>query len=175
VEILVMVADYGGNINYTAPPKPRRLANGGFLGGDGRYYTLGGKGYDNEQAYTIGSIQERNQSPGMYDNASQYGLLNSDSNSSGDSGGSNSDDKMFSFLDRAADKQFGYQKGLMGLTNEYRTKEGATQGQMDEQAHRRLTTQVSSQQFMQRQGSDLAEKAKQNDSGRAIRAFKGNF
>ena len=63
----------------------------------------------------------------------------------------------------------------MDLTNKYRTKEGATQGQMDEQSHRRLTTQISSQQFMQRQGSDLAEKAKQNDSGRAIRAFKGNF
>jgi hypothetical protein len=154
--------------------KPRRLANGGFY--NGIYYTtLGGKKYDDEQSYTIGSIQERNQSPGMYENASQYGLLNSDSYSSGGSDGGNSDDKMFSFLDRAADKQFGYQKGLMGLTNDYRTKEGATQGQMDEQAHRRLSTQVASQQFMQRQGSDLAEKAKQNDSGRAIRAFKGNF
>jgi hypothetical protein len=91
------------------------------------------------------------------------------------SDGTGSDDKLFSFLDKTADKQFGYQKGLMGLTNEYRTKEGATQGQMDEQAHRRLSTQVSSQQFMQRQGADLTERAKQNDSGRAIRAFKGNF
>jgi hypothetical protein len=86
-----------------------------------------------------------------------------------------SDDKMFSFLDRATDKQFDYQKQLMGLTNQYRTKEGATQGQMDEQAFRRLKTQVDSQQFMQRQGADLTERQRGYDSNRAIRAFKGNF
>lgn len=169
-----MVADFGNSLagQSLTRPKPRRLANGGFFDGT-TYQTLGGKRYDDEQKYVIGSTQERNTSPDLYKNVEQYGLLTSGYGSEGE--GSNSDDKMFSFLDRTADKQYGYQKGLMGLTNEYRTKEGATQGQMDEQAHRRLTTQISSQQFMQRQGSDLAERAKQNDSGRAIRAFKGNF
>lgn len=159
----------------TGRPPSRRLANGGFY--DGYYYTtLGGKRYDTEQQYVLGSTQERNSSPDMYKNVEQYGLLNSDFNSDSSSTGlGDSDDKMFSFLDRATDKQFNYQKQLMGETNRYRTMEGATQGQMDEQAHRRLSTQVASQQFMQRQGADLTERQRGYDSARAIRAFKGNF
>lgn len=73
------------------------------------------------------------------------------------------------------DKQFNNTRVLMGLTNEYRTKEGATQGQMDEQAFRRLSSQLETQKFMQVKGAELTEQQRQNDSKRAIRSFKGKF
>ena len=95
------------------------------------------------------------------------------------------------------DKQLNYYKDLYGFTNNlqnasstrnkeeafsFRTKEGATQAQVDEQSFRRLnanlgnqrTMQESSltnQRFMQQKGADLTDWQRNQDYNRASRAI----
>lgn len=56
---------------------------------------------------------------------------------------------MSDFYNNQFDKQFSNTSKLMGLTNQYREKEGATQGQIDEQAFRRQSAQLEAQKYMQ--------------------------
>jgi hypothetical protein len=44
--------------------------------------------------------------------------------------------------------QFNQTKDLMGLSNQFRTKEGATQGQVDDQAYKRLDAQLQTEKYM---------------------------
>lgn len=88
------------------------------------------------------------------------------------SGYDDSQDKLFNYLDKAADKAFGYQTRAMGLSNEYRTKEGATQGQMDAQAFKRLSAELETRKYMQEKGADLTNWQRDKDQQRAVTAFK---
>lgn len=117
-----------------------------------RYRTLGGGEFDNYFDYARGIIQEREQNPDLYEKADRLGLSGPQSAAFGDD------------FSKVLDQNFKNTSNLMELTNRYRTKEGATQGQMDEQAYRRLTTQINSQ-----------ERQRQFDSSRAIKGFKGQF
>lgn len=84
----------------------------------------------------------------------------------------NSQDKLFGYLDKAADKAFGYQERTMARTNEYRTKEGATQGQMDDRAFQRLSAELETRKYMQTKGQDLTNWQRDQDQKRAITSFK---
>lgn len=92
----------------------------------------------------------------------------------GASGGTQDDgsDKLYAHLDKATDKAFGYQKQIMGVTNEYRTKEGATQGQMDDRAFQRLGAELETRKYMQQKGQDLTNWQRDQDQRRAITSFK---
>jgi len=83
-----------------------------------------------------------------------------------------SQDRLFGYLDKATDKAFNYQKQTMGLTNEYRTKEGATQGQMDDRAFQRLSAELETRKYMQQKGQDLTNWQRDQDQRRAITSFK---
>lgn len=89
---------------------------------------------------------------------------------------------MFDWLDRAMDKQFGYTGQIMDRTHGYRVKEGQTQGQIDEQAYRRLDrtetglgtrqkAEIESRQFMQKRGAELTNWQRDKDKDRAVAAF----
>lgn len=91
-------------------------------------------------------------------------------------------DGLFDYLDRAMDKQFDHTGRLMERSNFYRTKEGATQGQIDDQSYKRLdrsetglntrqTAQLETQKFIQNKGAELANWNKNNDKERAVSAF----
>jgi hypothetical protein len=147
-----------------------RAAGGGFWeffrkgnepNGTTTWSTLGGKKYNTYGDYAKGIIDERKADPNFYEQAEKLGLL--DSNNSG------------SQFNDLFNRQFENTKSLMKLTNEYRTKEGATQGQMDEQSYRRLSSQLETQKYMQVKGADLQERQRQYDSDRAVKAFKGKF
>lgn len=89
---------------------------------------------------------------------------------------------MFGWLDNAMDKQFDYTGKLMDRTHGYRVKEGQTQGQMDEQAYRRLdrsetglntrqAAEIASRQFMQNRGAELTNWQRNQDKDRAVASF----
>lgn len=89
---------------------------------------------------------------------------------------------MFDWLDKAMDKQFGYTGQIMDRTHGYRVKEGQTQGQMDEQAFRRLdrsetglntrqTAEIESRKFIQKRGAELTNWQRDKDKDRAVSAF----
>jgi hypothetical protein len=97
-------------------------------------------------------------------------------------GASGDTSSMFDWLDRAMDKQFDYSGKTMDRTHGYRVKEGQTQGQMDEQAFRRLdrsetglntrqTAQIESQKYLQQRGADLTNWQRDKDKDRAVSAF----
>jgi hypothetical protein len=81
-------------------------------------------------------------------------------------------DKLYGYLDKAAERAFGYQKQTMDLTNQYRTKEGATQGQIDNQAFKRLGAEIESRKYLQAKGADLTNQQRNQDRGRALESFK---
>jgi hypothetical protein len=62
----------------------------------------------------------------------------------------------------------------MALSNMYRTKEGATQGQIDEQMNRRILTDGDVKIRMQGNSARLTEEAKQADARRALLNFRSN-
>lgn len=89
---------------------------------------------------------------------------------------------MFDWLDKAMDKQFGYTGQIMDRTHGYRVKEGQTQGQMDEQAYRRLDrtetglgtrqkAEIESRKFIQQRGAELTNWQRDKDKDRAVAAF----
>lgn len=89
---------------------------------------------------------------------------------------------MFGWLDSAMDKQFDYTGKLMDRTHGYRLKEGQTQGQMDEQAYRRLdrqetgmstrqTAELESRKYLQAKGAELTNWQRDRDRDRAVSAF----
>jgi hypothetical protein len=86
--------------------------------------------------------------------------------------GDSAQDKMFGYLDKAADKAFGYQERTMARTNEYRTKEGATQGQMDDRAFQRLNAELETRKYTQAKGAELTNWQRDQDQKRAITSFK---
>jgi hypothetical protein len=86
--------------------------------------------------------------------------------------GDTAQDKMFGYLDKAADKAFGYQERTMARTNEYRTKEGATQGQMDDRAFQRLNAELETRKYTQAKGAELTNWQRDQDQKRAITSFK---
>jgi hypothetical protein len=118
------------------------------------FYTLGenGERYNEDQAYDRYRRAREIDSPASAPDTSQ--------------------DKMFSYLDKAADKAFGYQERTMARTNEYRTKEGATQGQMDDRAFQRLSAELETRKYMQTKGQDLTNWQRDQDQKRAITSFK---
>jgi hypothetical protein len=92
--------------------------------------------------------------------------------SGGGDGDGSAQDKMFGYLDKAADKAFGYQERTMARTNEYRTKEGATQSQMDDRAFQRLNAELETRKYTQAKGAELTNWQRDQDQKRAITSFK---
>lgn len=62
----------------------------------------------------------------------------------------------------------------MGLSNKYRGIEGAWQGQIDEQANRRIKTDGDVKISLQNNQGSVDEKAKQNDARRALVNFRSD-
>ena len=85
--------------------------------------------------------------------------------------------------ERLANLGLTQQEKLMGLSNKYRTLEGGTQGQVDEQAFRRQTaesetrkylqgTEIGSREKMQARGFDNVEQQRSRDATRAQGALR---
>ena len=72
------------------------------------------------------------------------------------------------------ERDFGNTKRLMENANFFRTKEGATAGQRDEQTFRRQESSLTNQRFMQQKGADLTDWQRNQDYNRASRAI-GNI
>ena len=90
---------------------------------------------------------------------------NTASSSTGDIGG---------LQERLANLGLTQQEKLMGLSNKYRTLEGGTQGQVDEQAFRRQTAESETKKYMQdkdiggmnlRQGVEIGSREKMQTRG----------
>ena len=62
----------------------------------------------------------------------------------------------------------------MGLSNKYRGIEGAWQGQIDEQANRRIKTDGDVKISLQNNQGSVDEQAKQNDARRALVNFRSD-
>jgi hypothetical protein len=127
------------------------------------YTTLGGQTFGDYGAYTRGVLAERQSNPDLYSQAESAGFSGPSSSSLGN---------QFSDI---LEQNFQNTSRLMDLTNQYRTREGATQGQMDEQAFRRLRTQLDTQERMQVRGAELEEGQRRNDYNRATSTFRGRF
>lgn len=85
--------------------------------------------------------------------------------------------------ERLANLGLTQQEKLMGLSNKYRTIEGGTQGQVDEQAFRRQSAEgetrkylqnveIGSRQTMQQKGFDNVEQQRSRDAARAQGALR---
>ena len=69
------------------------------------------------------------------------------------------------------ERDFGNTRRLMENANFFRTKEGATAGQRDEQTFRRQESSLTNQRFMQQKGADLTDWQRNQDYNRASRAI----
>ena len=69
------------------------------------------------------------------------------------------------------ERDFGNTKRLMENANFFRTKEGGTPGQRDEQTFRRQESSLTNQRFMQQKGADLTDWQRNQDYNRASRAI----
>jgi hypothetical protein len=67
------------------------------------------------------------------------------------------------------DRQFNNTGRLMDLSNRYRTKEGATQGQMDEQAYRRLDASLTNQRYL---ATTAVQSNRDADFARSLRGLE---
>lgn len=132
--------------------------------------TITGKTYSSYDAYIRGILEERQNNATLFENAKTSGLIDQPDSDAGNTG-----DGLLGTATTLLDKNFENTSKLMGLTNQYRTKEGATQGQMDEQSFRRMKTQLDTQERMQVTGADLQERQRQYDNNRAVKAFRGKF
>jgi hypothetical protein len=113
--------------------------------------------------------EEATQSQTQYQNTGNGGA---GSGSSGSLASTVSDSGAMDLYDKMFDKSFNQTKELMGLTNDFREQEGATQRQMDDQAFKRLNAELETRKYMQDRGADLTNWQRNKDSERAIGAFK---
>lgn len=70
------------------------------------------------------------------------------------------------------DRNFQNTTRLMDQTHRFRVKEGATQGQMDAQAFKRLNAELETRKFMQSKGQELTNWQRDQDQRRAMASFK---
>jgi hypothetical protein len=91
-----------------------------------------------------------------------------------DSGGGsgNSNDGVMDNYNQLFDKNFQNTTKLMDLTHQFRTKEGATQGQMDAQSFKRLNAELETRKYMQGRGQELTNWQRDQDQKRAMTSFK---
>ena len=89
----------------------------------------------------------------------------------GSSGGSSSN-PLIDQYSGLFDKQLSNTKSLMGVTHDFRVKEGATQGQMDAQSFKRLNAELETRKYMQGRGQELTNWQRDQDQKRAMASFK---